>query len=241
MRRNKVVALLACTFLGLFLLCACSHSESADNLESGQSAASVDTGEVGSGTDSNEGESPEKEDGGTGERVQLDAAEYDKVKSVTIGGTSYTLPVSGADLAAAGWESVDPFEMEADDTGVIYWTPYSCNCYNATLDSYAKITFRNRTGHVISSLSEAEVAGIACWEGDLSDNSLIAIGDGVSMGDGFDDALAALGEPYSKAGTGGSAVIWYFDGPDETKLSINMLVDGESNEITSISSFMESY
>lgn len=251
MRRTKAVSLLTCACLGLSLMCACSSPEKADDLGSSQSTVSADAEGAESETDVNEEESTEKESEGTGEHVQLDAAEYDKVKSVTIAGTSYTLPASGSDLAAAGWETVEPFEMEADDTGVIYWTPYVCNCYNPTLDSYAEITFRNQTGHAISSLNEAEVAGIKLWEGDLSDSSSIAVGEGVSLGDSFDDALAAFGEPHTngvaslrnQGATEGvqGAVIWYFDGPDETGLRIQMMVDYETNKIVMIDSLLESY
>ena len=77
------------------------------------------------------------------------------------------------------------------------------------------------------------------------------MGDGVSLGDSFDDALAAFGEPHTDGiaslrnqgateGTQG-AVIWYFDGPDETGLRIQILVDCESNKIAMIDSLLESY
>lgn len=180
---------------------------------------------------------------GTGESTKVSQGRFTELEAVTISGSSYTFPISGADLVAAGWEPTDAIEIESSEGNAMFRLVASCACYHEGMDAYAVLLLSNPTDHTVTSLDEAEVVGITIEQGDMADDALVTICDGIKLGDGADRLFEAFGEPRRNNIAGsqheGSSVTagtieWTFQSPTEKEIELAATVDVESNSIIAI-------
>ncbi len=189
---------------------------------------------------------------GTGSDAQVSIATFNGLKTLTIEGVDYTLPFSGADLTSAGWEAVDSIEMESDGDNSMFWTVAYVACYNEASDLYATFALRNQADYTVTSLDEAEVAGVRVRLGDLGDTSAMGVAGGVEIGHSLDSAIAILGEPVTNnvaksrnSGTDSdvatASVEWGFADPSSNELEITLSVDMETDAVESIDFILSKY
>lgn len=180
---------------------------------------------------------------GTGETAKVSQGRFTELEAIAISDSSYTFPIPGADLVAAGWEPIDAIEIESSEGNTMFRLVASCACYHEGMDAYAILLLSNPTDHTVTSLDEAEVVGITIEQGDMADDALVTICDGIKLGDSADRLFEAFGEPRRNNIAGsqhaGSSVTsgtieWTFQSPTEKEVELAATVDVESNTIIAI-------
>lgn len=180
---------------------------------------------------------------GSGESTKVSQGRFADLEAVTFDGASYTFPISGSDLVAAGWKADSAIELESSKDNTMFRLVDSCACYHEGLDAYVTLVLSNPTDHTVTSLDETEVVGITVEQGDAADDAAITICDGIKLGDNADRLFEAFGEPknnsivgYQNAGTSvtSGTIEWTFQSPQEKEIELCALVDVESNTIISI-------
>ena len=180
---------------------------------------------------------------GTGESTKVSQERFTELEAIIIDGSSQSFPIPGSDLVAAGWEPVDAIEMESDEGNTMFRSVVSRACYHEDMDAHAILLLSNPTDHIVTSLDEAEVVGITIEQGDMADDALVAICDGIKLGDSADRLFEAFGEPRRNNIVGSQnagspvtsgAIEWTFQSPTEKEIDLSVTVDVESNSIIAI-------
>lgn len=251
MKKHNLGAVMLCACLGLSMLCACG---SAPTTEPAGQTDQAETTEDGSTSNETEEDAATVVSEGTGSKIDVSIGRFNELLTLTLAGTPHSIPFSGADLVNAGWVATDPIEMEADvlDSAFSRWSMVPCACYNEENDIYAVMLLRNQTDHTITSLDEAEIAGIRIELGDLGDSQAITFSGGMTLGNSYDSMLEAYGEPTTDGvaqahndvtadNPSSASVEWVFSNPEGKELELTVEVEMETETVERIELILSRY